>query len=166
MFDAISEIDAALIARSSGGGIKEPRLRTRRMRMATMKRTCLSISAHELAGQVLDRGEDPSGDNIALDPGKPVSYLIEPGGVGRSVVEMDSGVSHQELLLSLPKARLARHAFIIQPKSKKLVAQASSVPSTPLSGASSDVKGLNQDLRTCRTSSRRSTSGSVGSTSS
>jgi hypothetical protein len=54
--------------------------------------------AFKFAGQVLDRGEDSAGDNIALDPGEPVFYLIEPGGVGRSVVEMDSGVSHKELL--------------------------------------------------------------------
>ncbi len=38
--------------------------------------------AHELAGQVLDRGEDPAGNHIALDLGKPVFDLVEPGGVG------------------------------------------------------------------------------------
>ena len=54
--------------------------------------------AHELAGQVLDRGEDSAGNDIALDLGEPVFYLIEPGGVGRGVVEMDFGVSREELL--------------------------------------------------------------------
>ena len=54
--------------------------------------------AHELAGQVLDRGEDPAGNHIALDLGEPVFDLVEPGGVGRRVVEMDSGMSHKELL--------------------------------------------------------------------
>src|SRR5665811_942442 len=54
--------------------------------------------AHELAGQVLDRGEDPAGNHIALDLGKPVLDLVEPGGVGRSVVEMHFGVSREELL--------------------------------------------------------------------
>jgi hypothetical protein len=52
--------------------------------------------AHELAGQVLDRGEDPAGNHIALDLGKPVLDLVEPGGVGRSVVEMYFGVSREE----------------------------------------------------------------------
>ena len=54
--------------------------------------------AHELASQVLDRGEDSAGDDITLDPGEPVFYLIEPGGVGRGVVEMHFGVSREELL--------------------------------------------------------------------
>src|SRR5713226_6282522 len=54
--------------------------------------------AHKLAGQVLDRGEDPAGNDIALDPGEPVFDLIEPGGVGRGVVDMDLGVSREELL--------------------------------------------------------------------
>ncbi len=54
--------------------------------------------AHELAGQVLDRGEDTAGDDIALDPGEPVFDLIKPRGVGRGLVEMHFGVSREELL--------------------------------------------------------------------
>ena len=46
---------------------------------------------HELAGQILDRGKDAAGNDIALDPGEPVFDLIEPGGVGRGVMEMDFG---------------------------------------------------------------------------
>ena len=53
---------------------------------------------HELAGQILDRGKDAAGNDIALDPGEPVFDLIEPGGVGRGVMEMDFGVSGEELL--------------------------------------------------------------------
>src|SRR5260370_38899238 len=49
--------------------------------------------ARELARQVLDRGEDPAGNDIALDLGEPVFDLIEPRGVGRGVVEMDFAVS-------------------------------------------------------------------------
>jgi hypothetical protein len=49
--------------------------------------------AHELAGQVRNRGEDAAGNDIALDLGKPVFDLVEPGGVGRSVVKMHFGVS-------------------------------------------------------------------------
>jgi len=52
--------------------------------------------AHELAGQVLDRGEDTAGDDIALDMAEPIFYLIEPGG--RGVVEMKLRVSGEELL--------------------------------------------------------------------
>ena len=54
--------------------------------------------AFKFAGQVLDRGEDSAGDDLALDPGKPVFDLVEPGGVGRGVVEMYFGVSREELL--------------------------------------------------------------------
>ena len=54
--------------------------------------------AFKFTGQVLDRGEDSVGNDIALDLGEPVFYLIEPGGVGRGVVEMDLGVSYEKLL--------------------------------------------------------------------
>src|ERR1700736_1488247 len=54
--------------------------------------------AFKFAGQVRDRGEDSAGNDIALDLGKPVFYLVEPGGIGRSVVEMHFGVSREELL--------------------------------------------------------------------
>src|SRR3984893_7008487 len=54
--------------------------------------------AHELARQVLDRGEDPAGNDIAIDPGNAVFDLVEPGAVGRRVVEVQSGVSREELL--------------------------------------------------------------------
>ena len=53
--------------------------------------------AHELAGQILDRGEDAAGNDIALDPGEPVFNLIEPGGIGRGEVQMHLGMSGQEL---------------------------------------------------------------------
>ena len=46
---------------------------------------------HQLAGQVLNRGEDPAGNNIALDLGEPVFDLVEPGRVGRRVVEVQFG---------------------------------------------------------------------------
>src|SRR5258708_1533413 len=54
--------------------------------------------AFKFTGQVLDRGEDSAGNDIALDLGEPVFYLIEPGGVGRGVVKMDFIVSREELL--------------------------------------------------------------------
>src|SRR6266851_4341906 len=53
--------------------------------------------AHELAGQVPDRGEDPAGNYVALDLGKPVFDLVEPGGVGRRVVQMYFGVGDKKL---------------------------------------------------------------------
>jgi hypothetical protein len=40
---------------------------------------------HELADQVQHRGEDPVGNDLALDPGEPVPDLVEPGGVRRGV---------------------------------------------------------------------------------
>ncbi len=54
--------------------------------------------AHELARQVLDRGEVPAGNDITLDPGQPVFDLVEPGRVGRRVVEVEFRVSREELL--------------------------------------------------------------------
>jgi hypothetical protein len=57
--------------------------------------------AFKFARQVLDRSEDSAGDDIALDPGEPVFNLIEPGGVGPGVMEMDFGTRRAELLLVL-----------------------------------------------------------------
>jgi len=53
--------------------------------------------AHQLAGQVLNRGEDPACYNIALKLGEPVFDLVEPRRVGRRVVEVQSGVRREEL---------------------------------------------------------------------
>ena len=53
--------------------------------------------AHELARQVLDRGEDPAGDHIAFDPGEPQFNLIEPRGIGRSEMQVHLGMLGQEL---------------------------------------------------------------------
>jgi hypothetical protein len=53
--------------------------------------------AQELAGQVLYRGEDSAGNDIAVDLGKPVFDLVELGGVGRGVVEMQVRVNSEEL---------------------------------------------------------------------
>src|ERR1700731_3282095 len=54
--------------------------------------------AYQLAGQVLNRGEYPARNNIALKLGEPVFDLVEPGRVGRRVVEVQSGVRREELL--------------------------------------------------------------------
>ena len=53
---------------------------------------------HQLAGQILDRGEDPARNDLARDPREPVFDLIEPGGVGWRVVQVQLGVSCKELL--------------------------------------------------------------------
>ncbi len=42
--------------------------------------------------EVGDRSEDATGDHIALDPGEPQLDLVEPGRVGRGVVQMDVGM--------------------------------------------------------------------------
>ena len=52
---------------------------------------------HELARQVVDRGEDPAGDHIAFDAAEPEFDLIEPRGIGRSKVQVQFGMIGQEL---------------------------------------------------------------------
>ncbi len=54
--------------------------------------------AHELARQVLDQGEDPTGNDVALDLGEPEFDLIEPRGITRREVQMQFGMSGQKLL--------------------------------------------------------------------
>lgn len=43
----------------------------------------LTDIAHELPLEIRDRGEHATGDDIALDPGKPPLDRVEPGGVCR-----------------------------------------------------------------------------------
>ena len=44
--------------------------------------------AHQLAAEILDRGEDSSADHIALDAGEPVLDLVQPRGVRRREVHL------------------------------------------------------------------------------
>ena len=46
----------------------------------------------------LTKVNDPAGNNIALDLGEPVFDLVEPGRVGRRLVEMHVRASGEELL--------------------------------------------------------------------
>src|SRR2546430_5125724 len=48
----------------------------------------LADVAHELSLQIEDGGEDAAGDHVALDLAEPQLHLVEPGGVGRSEVQM------------------------------------------------------------------------------
>jgi hypothetical protein len=52
---------------------------------------------HELARQVVNRGEDPAGDHIAFDAAEPEFDLIEPRGIGRSKMQVQLGMIGQEL---------------------------------------------------------------------
>src|SRR5271155_6130879 len=52
---------------------------------------------HELARQVVDRGEDPASDHIAFDAAEPEFDLIEPRGIGRSEMQVQLGMIGQEL---------------------------------------------------------------------
>ena len=52
--------------------------------------------AHELARQILYGSEDPSRNNVALNLGKPNFDLVEPTGVGRSVVDTNRRVGLKE----------------------------------------------------------------------
>jgi len=53
--------------------------------------------AHELAREVLDRGENPAGDHLAFDAGEPQVDLIEPRGIGWSEMQVQLGMLGQEL---------------------------------------------------------------------
>jgi hypothetical protein len=50
----------------------------------------------QLGAQVGHRGEDTAGDHVPLDLGEPVLHLIEPGGIGRRIVDADVWVFSQE----------------------------------------------------------------------
>ncbi|MFP6898363.1 MAG: hypothetical protein VCA38_17305 [Roseibacillus sp.] len=56
--------------------------------------------AHDLAFKGLG-GEDPSGDQVALDLGEPDFDLVEPRGMSRSLVEGHVGMVREELCNSL-----------------------------------------------------------------
>jgi hypothetical protein len=56
---------------------------------------------HEFSLKVGHRGEDPAGNDIAFDFGKPEFDLIEPGRVSGSEVQMHARVPFQELLDAL-----------------------------------------------------------------
>ena len=48
---------------------------------------------HELARKIFYRSEDPSGNHITLNLGKPNFDLVKPTGVGRGVVDPNRAVS-------------------------------------------------------------------------
>src|ERR1700732_145522 len=52
---------------------------------------------HELARQVVARGEDPASDDLAFDPAEPEFDLIEPRRIGRSKMQVQLGMIGQEL---------------------------------------------------------------------
>ncbi|SPK77522.1 protein of unknown function (plasmid) [Cupriavidus taiwanensis] len=56
----------------------------------------LTDIAHELASQILHRGEDPTCDDIALNAREPVLHLIEPGRISRRVVQPDIAMLTEE----------------------------------------------------------------------
>ena len=48
--------------------------------------------AHEISREIFNGGEDSSGDNLPLDLGEPDLDLVEPGRIGRSVMELHVGM--------------------------------------------------------------------------
>src|SRR5688500_13501547 len=54
--------------------------------------------AHDLATEIGGRGEDAAADEVALDLGEPDLDLVEPGAVGRRVVDLDGGMFVEPLL--------------------------------------------------------------------
>jgi len=73
--------------------------------------------AHELAGEILYRSEDTSRNNVALNLGKPNFDLVEPTGVGRGVVDPNSGIGLEEFktLLVLCALKLSAMTGISRP---------------------------------------------------
>ena len=61
--------------------------------------------AHEFSFEVCNRGEYAAGDDIAFDLAEPQLDLVEPRGVRRGEVQMDVGVSGQELINALGLVR-------------------------------------------------------------
>jgi hypothetical protein len=49
--------------------------------------------AHQLAGEILYRSEDTSGNNVTLNLREPNFDLVKPAGVGRGIVDPNCGVS-------------------------------------------------------------------------
>ena len=49
--------------------------------------------AHEFSAQIVERGEDASGDKIALNLGEPEFDLSEPRGVSRREVQPDARIA-------------------------------------------------------------------------
>ena len=61
--------------------------------------------AYELARQIFYRSEDTSRNNVALNLGKPNFDLVEPGGVGRGVVDANRRVGLKEFKNALGLVR-------------------------------------------------------------
>jgi hypothetical protein len=51
----------------------------------------------ELPLQIGDRSENSSRDDVAIDLAEPQFDLIQPGGVGRSEVQVNLGMHRQEI---------------------------------------------------------------------
>ena len=66
--------------------------------------------AHELSLQIGDRGEHAAGDHVALDSAEPQFHLIEPGGIGRSEVQLHVRMLGEERLdlVSLVRREIVR----------------------------------------------------------
>ena len=54
--------------------------------------------SHEFLCEIVDEGEDAACNDVAFDLGEPDFDLIEPGRIGRSVVNLNLGMRSKELL--------------------------------------------------------------------
>ena len=50
--------------------------------------------AHQFGPQIRDRGEHSPGDDMSLDSGEPIFDLVEPGGIGGRIVQLDIWMLH------------------------------------------------------------------------
>ena len=61
-------------------------------------RCCVPDVLHELSPQVGNRREYTARNDVAFDLGKPEFDLVEPGGVGRSEMQVNLGMSSQKVV--------------------------------------------------------------------
>ena len=88
------DCNAQIRSDTTGRGAVDPLHRLRQI-------VVLADIAHEFPLQIGHRGEHAAGDDIALDLGEPELDLVEPGRIGRGVMQMHVRMSGQEILDTL-----------------------------------------------------------------
>ena len=73
--------------------------------------------AHQLAGEILYRSEDTSGNNVTLNLREPNFDLVKPAGVGRGIVDPNRGVSLKKFkdFLGLVRTQIVGNSWISRP---------------------------------------------------
>src|SRR5262245_2559934 len=92
--DELVVCNATIRSYTTGRGTVDPPPRLRRI-------VVLADITHEFPLQIGHRGEHAAGDDIALDLGEPELDLVEPGRIGRGVMQMHVRMPDQEILDTL-----------------------------------------------------------------